>query len=130
MSDKDRIVKYLIDIINEPKIYNNILDAFIKLYNENYESRGKLMFIKDLKDEAVCDLKNTKQVFDIFCYLDIVYSVVVDGFNIEFHIRHIKKEYFNLSDISYMVHHDIKYFTYQKMHRKEKLKKIFGTELE
>jgi hypothetical protein len=129
MNDKDIMLKRLNDVNNEPKVFNNILDAFIKLYNENYNSYGKLVFVRDLKTEAICDLKIAKQVFDIFCYLDIVYEVVED-FNIAFHIRHIKKKYFSLSDISYMIRHDIKYPTYHKMYRKEKLKEIFGTELE
>lgn len=114
------------------KDYNSLLDVFIRMQQDNYVTYGKLQFVKDLKVEALTDLKTSKIVLDVFCNLEIVYEI--KGFNpndgdyTEYHIHKIIKNYFKLSDILYMIKNNIKYSTYDRMYRKEKLKEIFGDE--
>jgi hypothetical protein len=115
-----------------PKDYNSVLDTLIKMQQNDYIAFGKLQFVKELKERALIELKYTKLTFDIFCFLEIIYEVVNypsnNGYT-EYHINKIIKNYFRLSDISYMLKNGIKYSTYDKMHRKEKLEQIFGNEL-
>jgi hypothetical protein len=117
-----------------PNEYNSLLDTTLLMYNEDCIYDGKVELCKAIKNRTNTDLKISKFFMDIFIRIGVFYidseekhiynNTVV--FN-PYHTRRIKKEYFKITDLYYIINNDLTYLTYQKMHRKEKLDEIFGT---
>jgi deoxycytidylate deaminase len=131
MNNKSRLLSELELLIKNPVDYNSMLNVTINMYQKHSIFNGKVHLCKTIKEEANTGLQLAKFFMDIFIEIGVFYTVEKPKLNSSYHVHKIiKKDYFKTSDILYLLTNNITYSTYNKMHRQEKLKHIFGNELE
>jgi hypothetical protein len=133
MFDKNKLLNELETLKNNPVDFNLMLDVIILMYQEKCIYDGKIELCKAIKNGANTGLRFAKFFIDIFIEIDVFYAtkqITQTQKNLcdLYHVREIKKEFFKITDLYYILNNNLTYFTYQKLHRKNKLKQIFGDE--
>jgi hypothetical protein len=136
MIDINILLSKLDTLAANPVDYNLMLDVTILMYQENCVCDGKIDLCKKIKNDANTRLQYAKYFIDIFIEINVFYvdnkkSTHINNMNMfrPYYTRKIIKEYFKINDLYYIINNNLDYYTYQKMHRKEKLDEIFGNSL-
>jgi hypothetical protein len=132
MFDKTELLIRIETLSQNPIDYDLMLDVTMRMYQEKCTYDGRVELCKAIRNRADTGLLLAKNYMDIFislgvfCESNLYVYVPVYGKIIKYHVNKIKKEYFKISDLYYLINNNITYSTYDRLHRKEKLDEIFG----